>query len=50
MNKANSSNIDCSFLEFANGIVSSITYDEWDDLNFETVIFPFLDGDGPRSP
>ena len=31
-------------------IVSSKIYDKRDDFNFETVNFPFLDGDVPRSP
>ena len=33
-----------------NGIVSSKIYDKKDDLNFEIVNFPFLDGDVPHSP
>ena len=31
-------------------IVSSKIYDTRDDFNAEIVIFPFLDGDVPRSP
>ena len=31
-------------------IVSSKIYDKRDDLNFEIVNFPFLDGDVPCSP
>ena len=54
LNKANSSDTDAPFLDFnlsiTNGIVSSKIYDKWDDFNFETVNFPFLDGDVPRSP
>ena len=32
-----------------NGIVLTKIYDKRDDLNFEIVNFPFLDGDIPRS-
>ena len=49
LNKANSSDIEASFLDFnlsiIHGIVSSKkNYDEQDDFNFEKVHFPFLDG------
>ena len=37
-------------MSITNGIVSSKIYDKRDDLNFEIVNFPFLDGDVPRSP
>ena len=37
-------------LSKTNDIVSSKNYDKRDDLNFEIVNFPFLDGDFPRSP
>ena len=37
-------------MSITNGIVSSKTYDKRDDLNFEIVNIPFLDGDVPRSP
>ena len=37
-------------LSITNGIVSSKIYDKWDAFNFETVNFPFLDVDVPRSP
>ena len=37
-------------LSTTNGIVSSKIYDKRDDLNFEIVNFPFLDGNVPRSP
>ena len=37
-------------LSITNGIVSSKIYDKRGDFNFETVGFPFLDGDVPRSP
>ena len=54
LNKANSSDTEAPFLDLnlsiTNGIVSSKIYDERDDFNFEIVNFPFLDGDGPRSP
>ena len=54
LNKANSSDTEAPFLDLnlsiTNGIVSSKIYDKRDDLNFEIVNFPFLDGDVPRSP
>ena len=54
LNKANSSDTEAPFLDLhlskANGIVSSKIYDKWDDFNCKIVIFPFLDGDVPRSP
>ena len=37
-------------MSITNGIVSSKIYDKRDDFNFETVNFPFLDKDVPRSP
>ena len=37
-------------MSITNGIVYSKNFDKWDDFNHETVIFPFLDGDVPRSP
>ena len=37
-------------LSITNGIVSSKIYYKRDDLNFEKVNFPFLDGDVPGSP
>ena len=37
-------------LYITNDIVSSKMYDKQDDVNFEIVNFPFLDGDVPRSP
>ena len=37
-------------MSITNAIVSSKIYDKQDDFNFEIVNFPFLDGDGPRSP
>ena len=37
-------------MSITNGIVSPKIYDKRDDFNFETVNFPFLDEDVPRSP
>ena len=54
LNKANSSDTKAPFLDLdlaiTNGIVSTKIYNERGDFNFEIVIFPFLDGDVPRSP
>ena len=55
LNKANSSDTEAPFLDLnlsitKNGIVSSKIYDKRDEVNFEVVNFPFLDGDVPRSP
>ena len=54
LNNANSSDTEAPFLDLnlsiTNGIVSSKIYDKRDDLNFEIVNFPFLDGDVPPSP
>ena len=50
LNKANSSDTEAPFLSITNGTVSSKIYDKRDGFNFEIVIFPFLDGDLPRSP
>ena len=36
-------------LSISNDIVSTKIYDKRDDFDFETVNFPFLDGDVPRS-
>ena len=36
-------------ISFSNDIVSTKIYDKRDDLDFEIVNFPFLDGDVPRS-
>ena len=53
LNKANSSDTEAPCLvlnlSITNGIVSSKIYDIRDDFNFETVNFPFLYGDVPRS-
>ena len=52
MNKANTTDIEVPFLDFhlsiANGFVSSKLYDKCDNFDFDTVIFPFLDGDVPH--
>ena len=54
LNNAISSDTEAQFLDLnlsiTNGIVSSKIYDKRDDFNFETVNFPFLDGDVPRPP
>ena len=54
LNKAKSSDTEAPFLylnlSITNGIVSSKIYDKRDDFSFETVNFPFLDGDVPHSP
>ena len=53
LNKTNFSDTEATFLDLelsiTNGIVSSKIYDKPDDLNFEVVNLPFLDGDVPRS-
>ena len=49
LNEANSSDTEAPFWT-TNGVVSSKFYDKLDDLNFEIVNFPFLNGDVPRSP
>ena len=38
------------YLSITNNIVSSKINDKRDDFNFEKAIFPFHDGDVPRSP
>ena len=52
LNKANISDSEAPFLDLhlsvANGFVSSKIYDKRDDFDFDTVNFPFLDGDVPR--
>ena len=51
LNKANTSDTDAPFLDvhlsISNGFVSSKIYDIRDDFDFDTVNFPFLDGDVP---
>ena len=53
LNKTNTSDTEAPFLDLhlsiSNGFVSSKIYDKRDDFDFDIVIFPFLDGDVPRS-
>ena len=53
LNKDNISDTEAPFLDLhlsiSNGFVSSKIYDKRDDFDFDIVIFPFLDGDVPRS-
>ena len=53
LNKANTSDTEAAFLDLhlsiSKDIVSTKIYDKCDDLDFEIVNFPFLDGDVPRS-
>ena len=53
LNKANTSDTEAAFLDLhlsiPNDIASTKIYDKRDDLDFEIVNFPFLDGDIPRS-
>ena len=52
LNRANSSDTEAPFLDLnlciSNGTVSTKIYDKRDDFDFNTVNFPFLDGDVPR--
>ena len=54
INKANTPDTEAPFLDLhlsiSNGFVSSKIYDKRDDFDFDTVYFPFLDGDVPRRP
>ena len=54
LNKANTSDTEAPFLDLhlsiSNGFVSLNIYDKRDDFAFDTVNFPFLDGDVPRRP
>ena len=54
LNKANSSDTETPFpdlhLAISGGLVSSKIYDKRDDFDFNSVKFPFLDGDVPRAP
>ena len=49
--KTNTSETEAAFLDLhlsiSNDIVSTKIYDKRDDLDFEIVNFPILDGDGP---
>ena len=53
LNKTNTSDTETAFLDLhlsiSNDIVSTKTYDKRDNLDFEIVNFPFLEGDVPRS-
>ena len=53
LNKAHTSDTEAAFLDLhlsiSNEIVSTNIYDKRDDIDFEIVNFPFLDGDVPRS-
>ena len=53
LNKANTSNTEAAFLDLhvsiSNDIVSTKIYDKLDDFDFETVKFPIIDRDVPRS-
>ena len=53
LNKVNTSDRETAFLDLhlsiSHDIVSTKIYDKRDDFDFETVNFPFLDGDVPRS-
>ena len=53
LNKANTSDTEAAFLvlhlSISNDIVATKIYDKRDDFYFEIVIFPYLDGDVPRS-
>ena len=52
LNKAHTSETEAPFLDLhlsiSNGYVSSKIYDKRDDFDFDTVNFPFSDGDVPR--
>ena len=53
LNKSNVSDTEASFLDLhlliSDGFVQTKIYDKRDDFDFDTVNFPFLDGDVPRS-
>ena len=52
LNRANSSDTEAPFLDsnlcLSNGTVFTKIYDKRDDLDYDIVNFPFLDGDVPR--
>ena len=54
LNTANTSDTEAPFLDLhlsiSNGFVSSKIYDKRDNLDFDVVNFPILDGDVPRHP
>ena len=53
LNKTHSSDTEAAFLDLnlsiVDGFVSCKIYDKRDDIDFEIVNFPFLDGDVPRA-
>ena len=53
LNKANVSDTEALFLDLhlsvSDGFVKTKIYDKRDDFDFDSVKFPFLDGDVPRS-
>ena len=53
LNKANVSDAEASFLDLqlsiSDGFLKTKIYDKRDDIDFDIVNFPFLDGDVPRS-
>ena len=54
LNRANSFDTEAPFLDLnlckSNGTASTKNYDKRDDFDFDTVNFPFLDGDVPGVP
>ena len=54
LNKANTLDTEAPFLDLhlsiSNDFATSKIYDKRDDFDFDTVNFPFLDGDVPRRP
>ena len=54
LNETNTSDTEAPFLDLhlstSYGLVSSKIYDKLDDLDFDIVNFPFLDGDVPHRP
>ena len=53
LKQANTFNTEAPFLDLhlsiSNDIVTTTIYEKRDEFDFEIVIFPFLDGDVPRS-
>ena len=53
LNKANVSDTKASFMDLylsiSDGLVKTKIHDKRDDFDFDTVHYPFLDGDVPRS-
>ena len=54
LNKANASETETPFIDLhlsiSNGFILTIIYDKHIDFEFDTVSFPFLDGDVPLLP